>query len=203
MNVRLQTNLEFSAGIYYNDTLRINRYTVSLRLCTATSDHEQINIAMDRVKMFVYSELADTVFINQNDLERAQLLYLMGINVTTLPEEPIDQIVGLMLYCKLNAVMEDRMLIETLDISSLLGDDVVYLYETGDPIGPFQSDGWWQLSDTSHNAVEVVTTQENIVKVPTTGWNKYNLNWHDANNGNTGKTVSFGKLSGNEEQSIR
>jgi hypothetical protein len=198
MNVRLQTNLEFPAGIYYDDRLRLNRYSVSVQLCTATMDHEQINIAMDRLKMFVYAELADTVFINQEDLERAQLLSLMGVNITTLPEEPIDQIVGLMLYCKLNAVMEGRMFVERLDISSLLGDDVTYMHDMEDAIGPFQSDGWWRLSDTSHNSIEGIETEENIVKVPVTGWSRYDLNWHEATANKTGKTVSFGKMSQNE-----
>jgi hypothetical protein len=195
MNVRLQTNLEFPAGIYYDDRLRMNRYSVSVQLCTATADHEQINIAMDRLKMFVYSELADTVFINQEDAERAQVMDILGINITTLPEEPIDQIVGLMLYSKLNAVMEGRMFVEQLNISSLLGDDVTYLHDMEDAVGPFQTDGWWHASDTSHNSFVNIETQENVVKVPTTGWGKYNLNWHDSATASPGKTVTFGKMT--------
>ena len=195
MNVRLQTNLEFPAGIYYDDRLRMNRYTVSVQLCTNSTDHEQINIAMDRLKMFVYSELADTVFINQEDIDRAQVMDLLGINVTTLPEEPIDQIVGLMLYSKLNAVMEGRMFIEQLNISSLLGDDVTYLHDMEDAVGPFQAEGWWHASDTSHDSFVKIESQENVVKVPTTGWGKYNLNWHDSATAATGKTVSFGKMN--------
>jgi hypothetical protein len=197
MNVRLQINLEFNAGLYIGDQLRLNRYSVSVQLCTATADPEQTNIAMDRLKMFVYAELADTVFINQEDIERAQMLDLLGINVTTLPEEPIDQIVGIMLYCKLNAVMENRMIVERLDIASTLGDDVFYLHEHGDVVGPFQVDGWWLSSDTTHNLLTPIETHENVVHVPTTGWNKYNLNWPDTAGPDSGKTVSFGKLNKN------
>lgn len=193
MNVRLQTNLEFSAGIYFDDQLRFNRYSASIQLCTATDDHEHINIAMDRIKMFVHSELADTVFINQADAERAQVLELLGINITTLPEEPIDQIIGLMLYTKLSAVTEGRVVIETLDISSLLGDNVAYLYEMGDNIGPFAAAGWWTQADTSHNSIEPVEIEQNVVKVPSTGWHKYNLNWNDSSASKLGKTVAFGK----------
>lgn len=196
MNVKLQINLEFPAGIYFDDRLRMNRYSVSVQLCTTTGDHEQINIAMDRVKMFVYSELADTVFINQADADRTQVLDLLGINMTTLPEEPIDQIVGIMLYSKLNAVMEGRMIVEQLNISSLLGDDVTYLHDMEDVVGPFEAEGWWHLSDTSHNSFEILETQENVVMVPTTGWGKYNLNWIDSSESKPGKTVAFGKLSG-------
>jgi hypothetical protein len=197
MNVRLQINLEFPAGLYIGDQLRLNRYSVSIQLCTVTADPEQINIAMDRLKMFVYAELADTVFINQEDLERAQMLDLLGMNITTLPEEPIDQIVGLMLHCKLNSVMEDRMIVERLDIASTLGDDVFYLHEHGDAVGPFQADGWWVASDTTHNSLAPIETHENVVHVPVTGWGKYNLNWPDSAGPDSGKTVSFGKLNKN------
>jgi hypothetical protein len=195
MNVSLKINLEFPAGIYFQDTLRLNRYTVALELCTATQDHEQINVAMDRIKAFVYSELADTVFINQDDAERANIFEVMGVNVTTLPEDPIDQIVGLMLYCKLNAVIEGRMLVEALDISSFIGDEVTYLYNAGDPIGPFQQGGWWFNADTSHNELSGIGIDQNIVHVHTHNWSKYNLNWHNADQSKTSKTVAFGKRS--------
>jgi hypothetical protein len=197
MNVRLQINLEFPAGLYIGDQLRLNYYSVSIQLCTVTADPEQTNTAMDRLKVFVYAELADTVFINQEDLERAQMLDLLGMNITTLPEEPIDQIVGLMLYCKLNAVMENRMIVERLDIASALGDDVFYLHEHGDAVGPFQTDGWWLTSDITHNSLAPIEAHENVVHVPVTGWGKYNLNWPDAAGPDSGKTVSFGKLNKN------
>jgi hypothetical protein len=101
-----------------------------------------------------------------------------------------------MLYCKLNAVMEGRMIVEQLNISSLLGDDVTYLHDMEDAVGPFQGEGWWNLSDTSHSSVDAIETEQNVVMVPTTGWAKYNLNWTDSSEIKPGKTVAFGKLSG-------
>ncbi len=65
MNVRLQYDLDFAAGIYYENSLQINQYTVSLNMTTGTADPVQTNIAMDRLKCFVWSELEHTVFINQ------------------------------------------------------------------------------------------------------------------------------------------
>jgi len=189
--------LEFSAGIYYDDQLRLNRYSVSVQLCTLVADSEQLAIAMDRLKMFVHAELADTVFINQQNLERAQVLSLLGMNITTLPDEPIDQIVGIMLYCKFNSIMEDRMIVEQLDIGSTLGDNVFYIHEHGDAIGPFQQMSWWQSSDTSHDSLPPVETSDNVFHVPVVGWSKYNLNWPDELEPKSGKTVSFGKLNKN------
>ena len=129
MNVRLQYDIEFLAGIYYDDRLQLNKYDVSMNLLTKTKDSLSTNIAMERLKAFMFDELASTVFINQDNMERAEFLQMLGINVTTLPEEPVDQIVGMMLYYKLNAIMEDRMTVTNLDIASALGDHVWYQHD--------------------------------------------------------------------------
>ena len=105
MNVRLQYDLDFLAGIYYDERLQLNSYSVSMSLLTKTTDAVNTNIAMDRLKMFMHGELANTVFINQDLRERAEMMQIMGINITTLPEEPVDQIIGMMIYYKLNAII--------------------------------------------------------------------------------------------------
>jgi len=54
MNVRLQYDLEFLAGIYYEDQLQINSYDVSMNLVTKTKDSASTNIAMERLKAFIW-----------------------------------------------------------------------------------------------------------------------------------------------------
>jgi hypothetical protein len=177
MNVRLQYDVEFLAGIYYDDRLQINKYDVSMNLLTKTKDAASTNIAMERLKAFVFEELNSTVFINQSNMERAEFLQMTGVNITTLPEEPVDQIVGMMLYYKLNAIMEDRMVITGLDISSALGDGVWYQHDEEDSAGPFAKDGWWHESSTQHETVELQAVPDNVVKVISTGWHEMGLDW--------------------------
>jgi hypothetical protein len=57
MNVRLQYDLDFLAGIYYDDRLQMNSYSVSMSLLTKTTDAVNTNIAMDRLKIFMHGEL--------------------------------------------------------------------------------------------------------------------------------------------------
>ena len=82
MNVRLQYDLDFLAGIYYDERLQMNSYSVSMSLLTKTMDAVNTNIAMDRLKMFMHGELANTVFVNQDARERAEMLHIM---VSMLP----------------------------------------------------------------------------------------------------------------------
>lgn len=198
MNVRLQYDLEFLAGIYY-DCLQINSYNVSMNLLTKTKDSASTNVAMERLKAFVHGILESTVFINQANMERAEFLQLGGCNVTTLPEEPVDQIIGMMLYYKLNAIMEGRMVISGLDISSRLGDGVWYQHDEEDSAGPFAPDGWWHKASIQHETIEPEQVPGNIVKVISTGWHEMALEWPENTLPPSDNTVVYGKFPRNEK----
>lgn len=199
MNVRLQYDLEFLGGIYFEDQLQLNSYRVNLSMITNTSDANSINIAMDRLKAFVYGELEHTVFINSTLKDKAELMHMMGMNMTTLPEEPVDQIVGMMLYYKLNAIMEDRIQVVQLDISSTLGDNVWFQHDEEDSSGPFfAADGWWHNPTVQHNSVETLDDHDNVVKVIPNAWVEYGLMWPNAAAAHTSNTVVFGNFSKND-----
>jgi hypothetical protein len=199
MNVRLQYDLDFLAGVYYEDQLQMNRYTVSLNLLTKSKDSASTNIAMDRAKAFVHGALESTVFINQANVERAEFMQMIGINVTTLPEEPVDQIVGMMLYYKLNAIMEDRMTVTGLDIASSLGDNVWYQHDEDDLSGPFAEDGWWYRASMQHESIERDPEPGNIVKVTSTGWYELDLEWPENTATVSDNTVVYANFPRNEK----
>ena len=200
MNVRLQYDMDFLAGIYYDERLQLNSYSISMSLLTKTTDAVNTNIAMDRLKMFMHGELSNTVFINQALRERAEMLQIMGVNVTTLPEEPVDQIVGMMLYYKLNAIMEGRMSVTRLDLMSALGDSVWYQHDAEeDSPGPFRAEGWWHESTVQHDTVVQGDSGDNVVKVIPNAWIEYGLTWPEDTPEPTANTVVFANFSKNED----
>jgi hypothetical protein len=199
MNVRLQYDIVFLAGIYYDDRLQLNSYSISMSLLTKTTDAASTNIAMDRLKYFVHGELANTVFVNQASQERAEMMQIMGVNVTTLPEEPVDQIVGMMLYCKLNAIMEGRMTVTRLDLSSVLGDSVWYQHDEEDALGPLREDGWWHEPTVQHDSVAESVTDDNVVRVTPNAWHELGLIWPEQETEPTANTVVFANFSRNED----
>ena len=198
MNVRLQYDFDFLGAIMFEGRLQLNSYSVSLSLLTHSTDAASTNIAMERMRAFVMVELENAVFIGPSEQEKAELLTMTGMNVVTLPEEPVDQVIGLMLYCKLNAVMEGRMTVTALDLQSSLGDSVWYQHDEDDAIGPFVQDGWWHRPTCQHNDVEPEST-ENVVKVSTAGWHEYGLEWPEEHSNNTGNTVVFANFQRNEK----
>jgi len=200
MNVRLQYDLDFLAGIYYDEHLQLNSYSISMSLLTKTADAASTNTAMNRLKAFMHGELANTVFINQAARERAEMLNIMGVNVTTLPEEPVDQIIGMMLYYKLNAIMEGRMTVTRLDLSSVLGDSVWYQHdEEEDSPGPFKAEGWWHEPTVQHNTIEADDLADNVLKVVPNAWMEYGLTWIEDTPEPTANTVVFANFSKNED----
>lgn len=180
MNVRIQTSLGFTAGFVYDGELLMNHYRLNLSMITVSNDHVEQNIALDRIKYFVNFQLAHGVFINAKNTEQCDRLTQAGVKIITLPEEPVDQIVGIMLFSKLNALVEDRLLIEEIAISSELGDNIVYLQNDQEEIGPFAEAGWWQESGTENCDYKYLDNNGIVALQYHKSWRELGLDWPDS-----------------------
>ena len=199
MNVRLKCDMHFSAAVYYDDQFRINHYTLGLWMTTNDADSASQNIAFERIKYFVNQELDSTVFINQANEEQCKRFVAAGLNVTTLPTEPVDQIVGIMLYYKLNAIMEQSMIIVETELSSLLGDSIVYLHSESENVPDIVQPDWWTSADLVHCDLDFLQ-HDKIVNMPqATVWRDLDLAWPENTvNTETGNIVVFADFKNNE-----
>lgn len=199
MNVRLQYTTVFTAGIFYSGQLRMNNYQVRLSLITLAPDGEDHNTALERIKFFIHNQLASSVFINAADQEQCQRLISAGVRITNLPEDPIDQIVGIMLYCKLNAIMDDRMAVVEIEIASDLGDNIVYLHCDDEAQGPLADAGWWNNNDTAH--CDLTNLESKVVDIQQImAWKDLNLAWENdtVNNNDQDNKVLFADFTRDE-----
>jgi hypothetical protein len=179
MNVRLKYTTVFTAGVYYNDQLIMNNYRAVFKLLTGDCNSEDHNTAMERLKFFIHNQLSSGIFINQSNAKTCQTLLNSKIKVVTLPEEPIDQVVGIMLYSKLNAVMEDRMFVTDVELSSELGDNVCYLHSDDENQGPLDQLGWWQNSDSGYFNSTIIVDQKIVDLHQNYTWKELDLEWSD------------------------
>ena len=143
MNIRLKYETSFLAAVHFNQQFLIGSYSVTLSMLTNTVDPYEQNIAFNRLRYMIEEVFYNTIFINQEDTKQCKLYINAGCKISNLPEDPLDQIIGIMLYSKLSAVMEDKMFITNLDLSSDLGDSVVYSHSIDEARGPFVQPGWW------------------------------------------------------------
>jgi hypothetical protein len=179
MNVQIKHSINFVAGIYYDNSLSMNHYTVTLRLLTNCVDPEHQNIAFERIKYFIYNELENTIFINQNNRDKAKALMDCGLSVTTMPEEPVDQLIGIMLYYKLNAITEDQIIVIETELSSLIGENIIYIHNENEGVNFANRPDWWSAPDLVHCDHDLLNNDKILTIHQNNTWKNANLNWND------------------------
>lgn len=191
MNVKLGYTTHFIAGLWWDERLILSRYDVTFKLLTVTADPAKSNIALERLKYMVEEAFQDTVFINHSLVDQIQLLQDAGVKVTVMPEEPVDQIVGMMLYSKINAVMENNVLVRSVLISSSAGDNIIYEHDLTESVAPFDEPGWWNNSGPDYTVDSTFTQSSDKVVIiePKSNWNELGLDWDDDDNDDDGATV--------------
>lgn len=196
MNVRLKYDLHFTAGIYYNNLLRMNNYSLRLWMNTLSKNSADQNTAFERIKHFVYAQLDSTVFINQVHDKQCEKFVQAGLNVIALPGEPVDQLIGIMLYFKLNAITEGRMEIVETEIASALGENVTYLHSDFEDSLGFEQPDWWTTADLLHSFATPKDSEKIVSLSPNTAWRDLDLAWTEptddtVNDADTGNVVVF------------
>jgi len=178
MNARLEYDTGFLAAIYWEDRVLFNHYHVKIEMQTVSMDHVCHNVALERVRYIINEMMANSIFVHQDDRSAIKKLESAGLKVILLPEIPVDQIVGMMLYCKLSAVVEDQMDVTQIGISSDLGEGVVYLQDQYENVGPFESNGWW--ADPEPKSQGSTGPGGKVVKLEKSlTWKDLDLSWPD------------------------
>jgi hypothetical protein len=184
--------MHFTAGVYWDGHTRMNNYTLTLWMTTNCLDAADQNTSFERIKYFVYSELDSTIFINSQHETQCQLLSTAGFNITTMPGEPVDQLVGLMLYYKLNAITEGRMIIEETEIASTIGENMTYLHAGHEQTDIPEQPDWWQAADPIHCDLDLIDTDKVLTMPQATIWRDLDLSWTQPETvSDAGNTVVF------------
>lgn len=181
MNVRLQYTYSFTAGVWIADAPPVfNPFVLTVDLITASIDMVEQNIAFDRINYYVNEVINNSFFIHQAEIEAIDALQTAGIRVITLPEVPYEQVIGLLLYNKLNAVMEGRICIDEIKISSAYGQNVVYMYSGEEIDNVFDVDGWWFDPEPTWRNKRSTGAKKKIVELPNNtaaSWKDLDLHW--------------------------
>ena len=191
MNVRLNYTMEWMAGVWYDDQLELQQYTIKMELITNTMEGRDHAVSLGRLQHFIYTGMQDTVYINANEQAQIAKLIEAGIKVTALPEDPTDQVIGIIVFHKLNAILENRMTVISLDISSG-GNNIWYLHNGNEMSGPFEVESWWGDSSPAHEITSI--SQKNIVKFNNkSSWKKLGLLWEDNTENSVATILEFHK----------
>jgi hypothetical protein len=168
------------AAVHFEKKFIMNIYEIKLGMEVETDSIIEQNIAMDRIIYFLSESLADCVFVECTDTIAIENYTKAGIKVCTIPEEPYDQIITMLLILKFNFITEGRLSVYDIQLKSELSDDVKFIYDVETAmLNPFDKKGWWlDKSPTIANTVAKSNKKEKIVKlVKTVDWKSIGLEW--------------------------
>ena len=196
MNVKLSHDISFSAVVVDgNRIFRANLYTIKLNIITATENRTYQNVALRRILFFINEIFNGSILINIKNPNVTKLIKIAkDSQIIQLPDEPYDQIIGMILFDKLSVITEENLAIESIAIGSHIAKDLFY---TVDDFEDFEYDSsienppWWMRSDTS------VTNDTKILANIDT-WSDLNLDWEEKD----GKDIEFMLALDNEDDTI-
>lgn len=192
MNVRIEYPAEFLAGAYWENVVLMNCYTVRCEMLTGTTDNVEQNIALERLKWILFHGMQNSVFIDAKEKTAIKRLEAAGVRTVVLPAQPVDQVVGMMLYCKLDAVMEGRITMTQLSLSSELGENIIYYQNSMESVGPLSQQGWWQSPEPNCGPGKTIASK--VVDIGTgQTWKSLDLHWTQDNSDARSNVVAFRK----------
>ena len=143
MNVRLVKTWYWQSNRVLAGDCYINSYTARVQMHTTAMDAAEHSVAYERMDHWFQSVMQDSVLISADD-SKLEAYGATGQRLLIFPEDPVDQLVGIMLCIKLNSITEGRLVITDVDLSSVNGEEMTYQHNHNEAIGPMCSTGWWQ-----------------------------------------------------------
>ena len=183
MGTKISREFTFLSAIYYEGDFLINNFDISLILSVETDSILEQNVAMDRIKYFINERLENSVFVQETETKIIEKYVTAGLKVCTLPEEPYDQIITIVIVNKLNAICECKLVVTSIHLNSILSDNVGFIYDMDDIIHlvPYKN-GWWV--ENSNNISNIKSSKkEKIVRlVKSNDWTSLGLDWKNKEN---------------------
>lgn len=179
MSTIIKRDFEFSTGVHFEDNYLINSFFVVLTMAVETESIREQNVALDRIKYFLYECLENSVMVAEAEKKVIEKYMAAGMKICTLPEEPYDQIILLTLANKINAIAEGRLVLLDIELKSSLSDEVTFVYdfETILMTNPYKK-GWWMDSTTNISDIKCTNKKEKIVKlIKSSDWGNVQLDW--------------------------
>jgi hypothetical protein len=158
----------------------VNLYEMDAKMEIYTEDTREQNIAVARAAHFLNSVIEDCLFISISETDAISKYNNAGIKVCTIPEEPYDQIIGLILLNKCNAIMEGKIVMNEILFGSKLSD--LIKFELHHEVAEAEFDGkhWYNeptliLADKYSKKDKIV----NLVNHKFDSWADLGLTWDE------------------------
>lgn len=182
MTARISRTFSFQSGAYFKGVFFMNSYDADIHFTVESTNVREQNIALDRVNHLFDKALESTIFIDETDTEMIQKYMDADLKICTLPELPYDQVIGIMLLLKINAITDGRLTVTDIAITSKLSDGVNCHHSVEETVGPFVKEGWWNESSLKvNNLTKNTNKSKKVVKLvkSSSTWDDLFLGWEE------------------------
>lgn len=177
MNVRLNKTWQWQSGLVYQDVFYINTYTATVHMHTTSMYDHDHDVAYGRMEYWFQDVMQDSVMLAA-DSAAVKAYAATGQRLLLFPDQPVDQLVGIMLCLKLNAITEGRLVITDLDLSSVHGADMTYHHNQAEAAGPLSTAGWWRDCRPIWTHASSSPRGSKVVSLSRAAeWNSLDLDW--------------------------
>ena len=137
----------FTNTVLLADRLWPNDTEITLHLTPRNNDAESQNITFEKYRYTFVKILQNSVFIttNKNDY---RTFFKYTKSLIDFPVKPIDQIVGVCLFAKLNSIGGETLRVNAIDIESWQGENLKFIITKDSPEWEFvpkthEQYFWW------------------------------------------------------------
>lgn len=200
MNVRLTKTWHWQSGLVYKDVFYINTYTATVHMHTTTMYDHDHDVAYARMDYWFQDVMQDSVMLN-TDCALQKAYAATGQRLLLFPDQPVDQLVGIMLCLKLNAITEGRLVITDIDLSSVHGADMIYQHNHTEATGPLSTAGWWKDSRPIWNHAASSTKGSKVVSLNRAAdWNSLELDWQSISPNDRDSSIVFADFERDDDR---
>lgn len=178
IHARIQRDFTFQTAIHFEDKFIINLYEMTAQMEVLTDDAEEQNTAIERMLYFLSSQIENSVFVCDDEIDAIEKYRNAGIQTCVIPDEPYDQIVGMILINKCNAIMENRIVVEEIVFGSKLSNLIKFNIEADLAAVEFAGKHWY---NNSNLATMDKSKKDKIVPLFDKGndWAELELTWKE------------------------
>ena len=125
-------NTRFTNTICLKDKLWPNDYRIAINFVPLVSDAKKQNLIFEKYKYCFHRVFQNSVFI-KHDLKAYNTLRSFSNFVIDFVVEPFDQIAGVQIFSKLNAIGDGLLKVEAMQIESWQGENLQYVITDESP----------------------------------------------------------------------
>lgn len=165
------------AAVHFNGKYMVNFYEMGASMTINTLDAPDQNTAVERITHFIGTVIEDCIFVCDKEKDAIDKYTKAGMRVCAIPEEPYDQIVGLILMNKCNAIMENRIVMTDIVFGSKLSNLIRFELSNETAEAEFSGDQWWNLPTTCIVSKKKKEKIVNLFDHKCDDWAELELTW--------------------------